>query len=78
MMGFPAKGLKTGITSIISMLRHVKGYMSMTREKKTHMELLEITNMIAEMKSTLDGINIKCTFRTGAEKINELGHSNRN
>lgn len=28
-------------------------------KKKTHMELLEITNMIAEMKSTLDGINIR-------------------
>lgn len=42
------------------------------------MELLEITNKIAEMKSTLDGIDIKCTFGTGAEKINELGHSNRN
>lgn len=59
-MDLPAKGLKTAITSVVNMLKHVEGYMSMTRRKKnTQMELLKIINMIAEVKSTLDGINIR-------------------
>lgn len=61
MMELAKKDFKTAIVNMLYMFKMIEGNMKMKRKEvdffKTQMELLEMKNIVSEMKTTLDEIN---------------------
>lgn len=61
MMELAKKDFKTAIVNMLYMFKMIEANMKMKRKEvdffKTQMELLEMKNIVSEMKTTLDEIN---------------------
>lgn len=61
MMELAKKDFKTAIVNMLYMFKMIEGNMKMKRKEvdffKTQMELLEMKNIVSEMKTTLDEMN---------------------
>lgn len=61
MMELAKKDVKTAIINMLYMFKMIEGNINMKRKEvgflKTQMELIEMKNIVSEMKTTLDEIN---------------------